>query len=92
MRYVVAVTPRVRIHRLAACLAATTQFVVLTAADKTDNLPVVELTADDSPDFRYQFLERVRTTKAIGGDAGNGDLQPPWFPCVSPASLVREVG
>ena len=60
-------------------MVATTQFVVLTAADKADNLPVVEWTADDSPDFRYQFLERVRTTKLLGATPETGTFSHHGF-------------
>jgi len=41
------------------------QVVMLTAADKPGRMPVVEWTAGKAPDFRYQFLNRVRTTELL---------------------------
>ena len=37
--------------------------VMLTAAEKPAETPVVEWTVGAAPDFRYQFLERVKTTE-----------------------------
>ena len=39
------------------------QVVSLTAAEKPDEPPVVDWTAGQAADFRYQFLERVETTQ-----------------------------
>lgn len=64
LRYVVTVTATAWIRRFASVLVAG-QLVTLTAADKPKTMPIVEWTAHDAPDFRYQFLEDVRTTQLL---------------------------
>ena len=60
-----------RIRNL-ACVLAAAPVLTLAAADTPDKLPVVEWTARDAPDFRYQFLEKVRTTKLLHATPESG--------------------